>query len=158
MKVLGPKSSTSRGYGQPAQLVGEPIDQLPLSSRGPVEGCPKSFLSPNSLFFPVEVRSRDAQNLLSLPVAFSSRSRFISSRSRSCWGNSNLSSIKCSNGQWIGQPLARPVEVTFCCFWLPSLETYKLIAPLHLLIREHLQSIVYLPVLDQKALIYFLVH
>ena len=53
---------------------------------------------------------------------------------------------------------SEPDEVTFCCFWLPSLETYKLRAPLHLLIREHLHSIVYLPVLDQKALISFIMH
>ena len=78
---------------------------------------------------PVEDQSREAKKFLFLLVAFSSRSKE-----------------------------ARPDEVTFCYFWLLSLETYKLIAPLHLLTREHLHSIVYLPVIDQKALIYFIVH
>ena len=39
----GPKGSTDRGYGQPAQLVEEPVDRLPSSGLGPVEGCTKTF-------------------------------------------------------------------------------------------------------------------
>ena len=117
-RFSGPKGSTGRGYGQPAQSVGEPIDRLPLPDRGPIEECQKHTLSSSSLLFsvevpsfpiealanrlnrlgnrstgcpcPVEVWSRDAQNLIFLPIASSSRSRFISSRSRSGRGNGNL--------------------------------------------------------------------
>nr|CAN71188.1 hypothetical protein VITISV_005042 [Vitis vinifera] len=39
----GPKGSSGRGYGQPAQPVGEPVDRFPLSGRGPVEGDTKTF-------------------------------------------------------------------------------------------------------------------
>ena len=39
----GPKGSTNRGYGQPAQLVEELVDRLPSSGLGPVEGCTKTF-------------------------------------------------------------------------------------------------------------------
>ena len=38
-----------------AQPVKEPVDQLCSSSRPPVEGGQKVFLSPTSLLFPVEV-------------------------------------------------------------------------------------------------------
>ena len=48
----GPKGSTDLGYGQPAQPVGEPIDRLPLSGQGSVEGGTTSSLSPSSLLFP----------------------------------------------------------------------------------------------------------
>ena len=54
-RFSGPKDSTGWDYNQPAQPVGEPVDQLPLSGQGPVEGCPKSSLSPSSLLFPVKV-------------------------------------------------------------------------------------------------------
>ena len=53
-RFSGSKGSTGRDYGQSAQPVGELVDRLPLSNRGPVEGCPKSSLSPSSLLFPVE--------------------------------------------------------------------------------------------------------
>ena len=46
----------------------------------------------------------------------------------------------------------------FLAFWLARLEIYKLRAPLHLWIREHLYLFVYLLVLALKALILFLVH
>ena len=45
-RFLGPKGSTGRGYGQPAQPVEEPVDRL----RNRSTGCPR----------PVEDRSRDA--------------------------------------------------------------------------------------------------
>ena len=54
-RFSGPKGSTGRGYGQSAQPVGELVNQLSLSGRGPVEGCPKSSISPSSLLFPIEV-------------------------------------------------------------------------------------------------------
>ena len=55
-RFSGPKGSTDRGYGQPAQPIKEPINQLPSSRQGPVKDAPKTFS-------------------LSLPVAFSSQSR-----------------------------------------------------------------------------------
>ena len=42
-RFSGPKGSTGRGYGQPAQPVEEPVDWLPLSDRGLVEDAPKTF-------------------------------------------------------------------------------------------------------------------
>ena len=50
-----PKGWTGRGSGQPAQPVWEPVDQLPLFDRGPVEECQKHSLSSSSFLFPVEV-------------------------------------------------------------------------------------------------------
>ena len=50
----GQKGSTGRGYGQPAQPIEEPVDQLCSSGRGPVEGGQKVYLSPSGLLFPVE--------------------------------------------------------------------------------------------------------
>ena len=78
-KFFRPKGSTDRGYGQPAQPIKEPINQLPSSRQGPVKDAPKTFslslsLSSNGFLFPVEVRSRTSR------------------------GNGNLSFIKCSNG------------------------------------------------------------
>ncbi|RVW39875.1 hypothetical protein CK203_083162 [Vitis vinifera] len=62
---LWPISSTSWGTGRPVVLVG----------RGPVEGCPKSSLSPSSLLFPIEVilfsvkvRSRTGRGLVEATV------------------------------------------------------------------------------------------
>ena len=40
---------------EPVQPVEEPVDQLCLSGRVPVEGSQKVFLSPSGLLFPVEV-------------------------------------------------------------------------------------------------------
>ena len=54
-RFSGPKGSTDQGYGQPTQPVGELVDRLPLSGRGPVEGCTKFSLSPRSLLSLVEV-------------------------------------------------------------------------------------------------------
>ena len=54
-RFSGPKCSTGRGYSQLAQLVEEPIDRLPSSGQGPVEGCQKLYLSPSGLLFQVEV-------------------------------------------------------------------------------------------------------
>ena len=76
---------------QPIEVMANRLNRL----RNRLTGCARSV--------------ERCQNFLSLPVVFSSRLR--SSR-----GNGNLSSIKCSNGQRTGQPLARPVKVTFCCF------------------------------------------
>ena len=45
-RFSGPKGSTSRGYGQPAQpaqLVEEPVDRLPSSDRGPIKDAPKTL-------------------------------------------------------------------------------------------------------------------
>ena len=114
-----PKGWTDRGSGQPTQA--NRLNRLGNRSIG----CP----------CPVEVWSRSAKNTLFHPIASSSRLRFTPSRSRSSWGNGNLPSIKCSNGQWTDRPLTWPVEAPFYCFWLPSLETYKLRAQLHLWIR-----------------------
>ena len=50
----GPKGSTNRGYGQPAQLVEELVDRLWSFDQGPVEGSPKPSLFASSLLFPVE--------------------------------------------------------------------------------------------------------
>ena len=78
-RFSGLKGSTGRGYSQPAQPVGEPVDRLPLSNRSPVEGGPKSSLSTSSflfqvevILFPVEVWSstgRGNDNLLNAPTA-----------------------------------------------------------------------------------------
>ena len=72
-RFLDPKCWTGRGSGQPTQPVGEPIDQLPLSGRGPIEECQKHSLSSSSLLFSIEIPSFPA-NL----------------RSRSDRGNNNL--------------------------------------------------------------------
>ena len=40
----GKKGSTGRGYGQPAQPIGELVDRLTLSGREPVEECQKHSL------------------------------------------------------------------------------------------------------------------
>ena len=50
----GQKGSTGRGYGQPAQPIEEPVDQLCSFGQGPVKGGQKVSLSPSSLLFPVE--------------------------------------------------------------------------------------------------------
>ena len=71
-----PKGLTGQGFGQPAQLVKELIDRLPLSDWGPVEECKKHTLSLSSssfLFpvevhpFPVEVRSTSGRGNGNLP-------------------------------------------------------------------------------------------
>ena len=54
-RFLGPKGLTGRGSGQPAQPVWEPVDQLPLFDRGPVEECQKHSLSSSSFLFPIQV-------------------------------------------------------------------------------------------------------
>ena len=78
-RFSGRKSWTGQGSSQPAQSVGEPIDRLPLSDWGPVEGGPKSSLSTSSFLFQVEVilfsvevwssTGRGNDNLLNAPTA-----------------------------------------------------------------------------------------
>ena len=54
-RFSGLKGWTGQGFGQPAQLVKEPVDRLPLFDRGPVKECKKHSLSSSSFLFPVEV-------------------------------------------------------------------------------------------------------
>ena len=65
-RFSGQKWWTDRDTGQPTQSVRVPVNWLPLPSRGPVE--------------------KSKKHSLSLPVAFPSQSRYLSSRSRSNWG------------------------------------------------------------------------
>ena len=73
----GQKDSTGRGYGQLAQPVEEPVYRLCSSGRGPVERGQKVYLSPSSLFFPVEVfllpvevRSSTCRGLIKATVTY----------------------------------------------------------------------------------------
>ena len=144
-----PKGSTGRGYGQPAQPVGKPIDRLPLFGRGSVEECQKHSLSSSSLLFPVEVHTL----LGRCPVE-------VRSRSGQCSVEATVTchALIAPTASDPVDPLLVRSRLLFCCFCLPSLETYKLRAPLYLWKREHLHLFVYLLVLVLKALILFFVH
>ena len=96
-RFSGPKCSTGRGYSQLAQLVEEPIDRLPSSGQGPVEGCQKLYLSPSGLLFQVEVILFPARSGRGLVEVRSRTGRgSVEDRSRFGRGNGNLSCIKCS--------------------------------------------------------------
>ena len=136
-RFLSQKWWTGRGTSQPAQPARVPVDRLLLPDWGPVKRCKKYSLSSSSLSFPVkkfiflvEVRSRVAVTCQSFNAPMTSESI-----------DPQL--------DWLR---------LFLVIWLPMLETYKLRAPLHLWVREHLHLFVYLLVLAIKALILFLVH
>ena len=82
--------------------------------------------------FLVEFWSRDAKNLLSLSVAFLFRSGNMSSRSR--FGQGLTVTYHAFNAQrLVNQSTPNLIDWgCFLAFWLSTLETYKLRAPLHL--------------------------
>ena len=130
--------------GEPVEVVAKGLNRLGYRSI--------------NYTFPIKFQSRDAKNLFSLPIAFLSRSRDMSSRLRFDWGLT----VTCHafNAQRLVNRLT-PNSIDqgcFLAFWLPMVETYKLRATLHLWVREHLHLFVYLLVLAAKTLILSLVH
>ena len=64
------------------------------------------------------------------------------------------------NAPMVNEPVDPQLDrsMLFLVFWLTMLETYKLRAPLHLWVREHLHLFVYLLVIAIKTLIHFHLH
>ena len=136
-RFSGKKWWIDRGIGQPAQPARVPVDRLLFPNWGSVERW---------------------KNLLSLPIAFLSQSRDLPSWLRSDRGYQSPAKHLMLQRLVNRLTPSSTDQGCFLVFWFPMLETYKLRAPLHLWIREHLHLFVYLLVLAIKALILFLVH
>ncbi|RVW28166.1 hypothetical protein CK203_108398 [Vitis vinifera] len=118
-RFSGPKGSTGQDYGQPAQLVGEPVDRFPLSGRGQVKGGTKPSFSPSSFLFPVEpypcpVEVRSMSGLCPVEATVTCHALNAPTASDSV------------------DPLLVRSRLLSAVFVSPSLETYKLRASLHL--------------------------